>query len=86
MLMIEMFNESAVWHDEERKWESRNEHIVNLLNATIPRDINRVDVPFLIGGRQGYALEAARARLGSDIKVLKETEPDVPPDIPGVVY
>jgi len=83
MLMIEIFKETAVWHDEEGQWESRDEHIAHLLNATIPEDISNVCAPFLEGGRQGLALKGAQARLGKDIKVLKETEVPTPAETPG---
>ena len=84
--MIEIFEDSAIWHDEETQWESRNEHIAHLLNATIPEEITDTDAPFREGGRQGIALAGARKQLGKDIKVVKETEPPAPREEPGIIY
>jgi len=83
MLIIELFNASAVWNEDEGIWESRNEHVRNLLNATLPEDIGHVHIAFLEGGRQGYVLAAAQVRLGPYITILKETEVEMPPEVEG---
>jgi len=84
MLMIELFEETALWHDEENKWECRDKHVANLLNATIPQDINEIHIPFLEGGCQGHALAAARKMIGGNlIKIIKETESVPPQEVKG---
>jgi len=83
MLMIELYNASAVWDDDDAEWVARDKQVAFLLNETIPEDIRHVHIPFLPGGKQSYALAAAQKQFGAKIKILKETELETPPETPG---
>lgn len=85
MLIVELFNSSAVWNNDEEQWVSRDKVVASLLNDTLPEELGLVDTPYLIGGEQGLVLAAARARYGNDLKVLKETAVDAPDEVEGEV-
>lgn len=87
MLTIQILDrETFTWDNGEQEWSGPPGDLLDLLNQTIPWESFSVSTPFEIGGDQKYVLEAARGAFGQGLTVLKNTPPNIPPEIPGVVY
>jgi hypothetical protein len=87
MLIIQILGEETfTWDEDDQEWVGPPGDLLNLLNETIPFDRFSVSTPFEEGGNQKYVLEAAQEIFKQGLTVLKNTPPDVPPEIDGVVY
>jgi hypothetical protein len=86
MMLIEFNGWKAAWHDAERKWvcdDDVMEHVFN--DYTDQEKTLDVSAPFREGGVQQVAFDSLKKKLPG-VKILKKTEPEIPPDEEGLVY
>jgi len=70
MLIVEYKLATASWDAPDREWKSDDEDFADALNENIPRGIDAPNVPFLLGGEEGVALEGAKKVFGDELKVI----------------
>jgi hypothetical protein len=86
MLVIRIMNATARWDSGTLRWRCANKVIKDILNIAFQQeDYSPVEINFRDDGSQGVALNAALKVFGDELKVMKHTQWEPPPELPGVV-